>query len=347
MEITSSGGGKGSPNMQAAPATQGLTLETGFKGIPRTLRIIPGRTILSFISDYDSWVENGGPRGDDNGTDPGIWIPSKFKNWFITQCKYKWRDGDLRVDLEGRSAWGTRDIKVPTFPNYLASMKKDGELKNTTDYYGYMRSLGDLHWKMEGTGKDSTEELCGEAQYWSQAAAEGPDTTTPTSISNNLPQGKCSHPNATYNEVIKTMEASGMKTKQALAGVLGNMAKESLGNWNIHNTPAAGRGCTRPESRSRVLGPVGYGLVQWCGSRADELASKYNCGRNCSFSQQLSFIRVELEREYKGMIGRMNAAGTAGDAAAIFRKEYERPGAQDEANRRKLAEQIFSQISCG
>jgi hypothetical protein len=343
---STSGGGKQSPNMQASPATQGLTLETSFGGVPRSLRIIPGRTVLSLISDYDSWVEKGGPRGNDNGTDPGIWIPGRFKNWFVSQCKYKWRDGDLRVDIEGRSAWGTQTIKVPTFPNYISSMRGAGELKNTNDYFGYIRSIGDLHWITE-RGKDSTEELCGEAQYWSQAVAQGPDTTSPpspTSISSNLPQGKCSHPNATYNEIIKTMEASGMRTKQALAGVLGNMAKESLGNWNIHNTPNRGEGCqTTP---SRVLGRVGYGLVQWCGSRADELATKYSCGRNCSFSQQLSFIRVELEREYKGMIGKMNAASTAGDAAAIFRKEYERPQAKDEADRRKLAEQIFSQISC-
>ena len=283
---SSSGGGKGSPNMQAAPATQGLTLETGFKGVPRTLRIIPGRTILSLISDYDSWVENGGPRGDDNGTDPGIWIPSKFKNWFITQCKYKWRDGDLRVDLEGRSAWGARDIIVPTFPNYLASMKKDGELKNTTDYYGYMRSLGDLHWKMED-GKDSTEELCGEAQYWSQAAAQGPDTTTPGSVQSAYPTAKCQYNGSRYPKdrvqaIINAARAGGINTQAGFAGVVGNALIES-GN-------ALSPTAENPRSKA-------YGVFQWLGVRRrglEQYASSKGASSG-SFNTQMEWFVQELK----------------------------------------------------
>lgn len=344
---SSSGGGKTSPNMQAAPATQGLTLETGFKGVPRSLRIIPGRTILSLISDYDSWVENGGPRGDDNGTDPGIWIPSRFKNWFITQCKYKWRDGDLRVDLEGRSAWGTRDIKAPTFPNYLASMRNAGELKNTTDYYGYMRSLGDLHWKTEN-GKDSTEELCGEAQYWSQAAAQGPDTTTPANTQGSFPAANCQTGNPTQDAIINALYSSGLKTQNGFAGVLANMEKESGVNFNIHNTSRAGNGCTRPESRSRILGSTAYGLVQWCGSRADALASTYKCGRNCSLDQQLSFLKGELQTTYKSTVNKMNNAKTPEEAMEYFMREFEVPANPEfeVGNRSPAARSYFNKIKC-
>jgi len=341
---STSGGGKGSPNMQAAPATQGLTLETGFKGVPRTLRIIPGRTILSLISDYDSWVENGGPRGDDNGTDPGIWIPSKFKNWFITQCKYKWRDGDLRVDLEGRSAWGTRDIKVPTFPNYLASMKGAGELKNTTDYYGYIRSLGDLHWKMEGTGKDSTEELCGEAQYWSQAAAEGPDTTTPTNTQGSFPAANCRTGNATKDEVINALYSVGIKTPNAFAGVLGNFQAESAVQANRHNLARPGSGCS--STSGGPLGSTGYGIAQWCGSRQTNIFNR--CGRVSNLSCELQFMVSEIRGKRDtdpNLVANMNAASSPSAAADAWNAGFERgPGGIQE--RRDAAVANFSQIKC-
>jgi len=340
---SSSGGGKGSPNMQAAPATQGLTLETGFKGVPRTLRIIPGRTILSLISNYDSWVENGGPRGNDNGTDPGIWIPSKFKNWFITQCKYKWRDGDLRVDLEGRSAWGARDIIVPTFPNYLASMKKDGELKNTTDYYGYMRSLGDLHWKMED-GKDSTEELCGEAQYWSQAAAQGPDTTTPTNTQGSFPAANCRTGNATKNAVINALYSVGIKTPNAFAGVLGNFQAESAIQANRHNLARPGSGCS--STSGGPLGSTGYGIAQWCGSRQTNIFNR--CGRVSNLNCELQFMVGEIRGKRdtdSNLVANMNAASSPSAAADAWNAGFERgPGGIQE--RRDAAVANFSQIKC-
>ena len=339
---SSSGGGKGSPNMQAAPATQGLTLETGFKGIPRTLRIIPGRTILSLISDYDSWIENGGPRGDDNNTDPGIWIPTRFKNWFITQCKYKWRDGDLRVDLEGRSAWGTRDIKAPTFPNYLTSMKKSGELKNTTDYYGYMRSLGDLHWKMEGTGKDSTEELCGEAQYWSQAAAEGPDTTTPTSVQSAYPTAKCQYNGSKYPKdrvqaIINAARAGGINTQAGFAGVVGNALVES-GNA-LSPSAQNSRGC--------------IGVFQWCpdfGRKASlENYARSKGKSSTDFGIQMEWFVQELKgADYQGRatVSALNATGDPVKAATEFNALFERAPGQAESKRQQGAQEIFNNLKC-
>jgi hypothetical protein len=187
-----SGGGKTGSSLQSAPAAEGLSMETSFKGVPRSLRIIPGRTILSFITDYDAWVENGGPRGNDNQTDPGVWIPRRFSNWFVKTCDYKWRDGDLRVSIEGVSQWGTGRISVPTFTNYLSQMRESGDLKNTSDYYGYIRSIGDLHWKEEG-GKDSTEVFCPEAQAWAAASSSGPDSTQPGNVQSSYPTAQCQY----------------------------------------------------------------------------------------------------------------------------------------------------------
>ena len=337
----------------ASPGVNGLLVETSFKGVPRALRIIPGRTILSFITDYDSWIENG--RKVDGG-DPGVWIPGRFKNWMVQQCEYKWMGGDLKVVVEGVSAWGSRTFKVPTFDKYMEGLRADrGKYATSSqysnNYYDYIRSPGSLSWVTED-GKDSTEVICNQAQELSQFLAGPSDNTSgtptsPASVTSSFPAAKCSHPNNTYNEVIKAMAAAGLKTKEAYAGVLGNMAKESFTDldWNVHNTSRASpEGCGR--TPSRVLGTFGYGLVQWCGGRADELASKYKCGRNCNLSQQLSFLGYELQRDYKSMMQRMNAAKTAGNAAAIFRSEFERPSAQDEADRRRLAEQIFRQITC-
>lgn len=345
-------GGNTQLGAAAAPGINGLNVETMFKGIPRALRIIPGRTILSFISDYDEWIE-GGRKVD--GPDPGIWIASKYKNWMINQCDFKWREGDLKVSLEGVSAWGNQVFKVPAFDKFMSGIRADRGKYSTSSqysdsYYDYIRAPGPLSWVMED-GKDSTEVLCDEAQTLSNILFSSGDdvsgSTSPTSVNSTFPTAKCSHPNSVYNEVIKALATAGVKTKEAYAGVLGNMAKESYTDldWNVHNTSrASSGGCSA--TPSKVLGTFGYGLVQWCGSRADELATKYQCGRNCNLNQQLSFLGYELKKDYSGTIARLNSAKSAADAASIFRKEFERPNARDEADRRALATQIFSKITC-
>ena len=335
---TSSGGGKNNPTIQGSPTTSGLMVETSFKGVPRALRIIPGRTILSFITDYDAWVEEGRPAS----RDPGVWIANRFKNWFVSECEYRWREGDLRVQIEGVTAWGTIKTTVPTFQNYLKSMRESGDAKISSNYYDYIRSIGGLNWITE-SGKDSTEERCPEAQALSTFLSQGSDSTSPSDTSTSFPQANCKTGDGTKNSVINALYSAGFNTPNAFAGVLGNFQKESGINFNVHNGASPGAGCG--STPSRVLGTVGYGLAQWCGSRADDLANNYKCGRNCSLQQQLSFLVSEL-KGYGGMISRMNQAKSAGDAAIIFRREFERPQALDAANRAALAEQVVKQIKC-
>lgn len=335
---TASGGGKPGQGIQSSPSVQGLTLETSFKGVPRALRIIPGRTILSFISNYDEWVEQGRPKN----IDPGVWIADRFKNWFISECQYRWREGDLRVELQGVSAWGTVKTPAPTFDKYLEGMRKSGDIKISKDYYDYIRSIGELNWKTEN-GKDSTEVYCKEAQDLSRALSQGGDSTSPTDTQGSYPQGDCKTGDATKDAVINALYSAGLRTPNAFAGVLGNFQKESGINFDVHNGARPGSGCSG--TRSNVLGAVGYGLAQWCGSRADNLANRYKCGRNCSLAQQLNFLVYELQG-YKGMISQMNNAKSAGDAAIIFRRDFERPRAADSPDRREAAEQIVKQIKC-
>ena len=337
---TSSGGGKSKPTISGSPATQGLTMETSFKGIPRSLRIIPGRTILSFITDYDAWVEEGRPAS----RDPGVWIPNRFKNWFVNECEYRWREGDLRVQIEAVSAWGTQLTRVPTFTNYLKSMRDSGDAKMTSNYYDYIRSLGGLNWKVDG--KDSTELYCPEAQNLSEFLTQGSDSTSPTDVATSFPPGTCKIGDPAKDSIINGLMSAGLKTREALAGALANMEKESGVNFNVHNGSSPGRGCG--STPSRVLGTTGYGLVQWCGSRADDLANTYKCGRNCSLDQQLSFLKKELEGKYKSTVDKMNNSKTPEKAMEWFMREFEVPRDPEfeVGNRSPAARKYFNQIKC-
>lgn len=344
---SSDSSGNTEPTIAGGPANKALTIETSFKGVPRALRITPGRTILSFITDYDKWVENGGPRGQDPSTDPGVWLPSRFRNWFIGEVEFVWRQGDLRVNLEANSAWGNTVISAPTFPEYLSGQKKAGEFEKTNDYYGYIRSIGDLCFpveKADGSLSSSCKELCKEAQEFYRKYGSGSDGQSAGDPAGSFPAANCKTGNASEDAIINALYSAGMKTPNAFAGVLGNMQKESGINFNVHNGSRPGSGCSN--TPSNVLGSVGYGLVQWCGSRADDLANKYKCGRNCSLNQQLAFLKYELEAGYKGMISQMNSARSAGDAAIIFRRDFERPSAADSQDRRDAAEAIVKRIKC-
>lgn len=332
---TSSGGGKSKPTIQGSPVTNGLTVETGFKGIPRALRIIPGRTILSFISDYDTWVEEGRPAS----IDPGVWIAERFKNWFITECSYRWRDGDLRVDLSAVSAWGSTRVSSPTFTNYIAGVKKFGDAKITNTYYDYIRSIGELNWKTED-GKDSTEVLCPEAQALSAGQASGSDSTNPTSTQGSFPSANCKTGDATKDAIINALYSAGLKTPNAFAGALGNIQEESQFNPNIHNTPIQGFTCLADSGASEKC----YGLVQWGGSR--KVAALKKCGQTSTLQCQLEFVVQEIKQRGGGLVEGMNLAGSASAAAEIWRRKYE-VASGGIAKRQQFAEQIVKQIKCG
>ncbi len=337
----SSGGGKPNPTIQSSPTTQGLMLETGFKGIPRALRIIPGRTILSFITNYDEWVEQERPAS----IDPGVWIPDRFKNWFVSECEYRWREGDLRVQIEAVSAWGTQKINVPTFDNYLQGMRGSGDAKITSNYYDYIRSLGGLNWKTED-GKDSTEVYCPEAQALSTFLGQGGDSTTPSpsGSSASFPPGACKTGSSNKDYVINALYSLGVNTPNGLAGVLGNFQTESGIQANRHNLASPGSGCS--STSGGPLGSTGYGIAQWCGSRQTSIYNK--CGRSSTLECEMSFMIQEIKggRDVKpGLVQALNSASSPSAAADIWNEYFERgPGGIQK--RRDEAERIFKSIKC-
>jgi len=330
----SSGGGKPGQAIQSSPSVQGLTLETSFKGVPRALRIIPGRTILSFITNYDEWVEQGRPVS----MDPGVWIPDRFKNWFVNECDYKWRDGDLRIQLEAINAWGFTKVSSPTFDAYLEGMRKSGDAKISRNYYDYIRSIGDLNWKLPD-GKDSTEVYCPEAQQLSQALSQGGDSTSPSNTQGSYPQGDCRTGDATKDSIINALYSAGLKTPNAFAGALGNLQEESGFDPNVHNTPRQGVTCVTDSGVPEKC----YGLVQWGGSRKVRAVAK--CGQTSTLQCQLEFVVQEIKQRGGGLVEEMNAASSASAAAEIWRRKYE-VASGGIAKRQQFAEQIVKQIKC-
>jgi hypothetical protein len=342
-----SSGGKTLPSVQSSPVAEGLLIETSFKGVPRSLRIIPGRTILSFITDYDAWLENEGHRGKDVQTDPGVWIPKRFSNWFVKDCEYKWRDGDLRVNVEGASQWGTAKTSVPTFPKYLQQMAKDGIIKNTTDYYGYIRSIGDLNWRVEGEDgkmKDSTEVECPEAQGWANnsGASSGPDTTSPSGTQGAFPTAKCVYTGTRYpadrvQKIINAARAGGITTKAGFAGVVGNAIVESTARLD----PAI----------SNFEGSGAFGVFQWLGSRRRGLeAFARGLGKSPSdFDVQMQWFVKELQGADSGgppTVRSLNAQSDPSRAAFEFNRLFERAPGQRENERQAAARSIFNDLKC-
>jgi hypothetical protein len=288
-------------------------------------------------------VEQEGHRGKAPSIDPGIWIPTRFKNWFVSECEYRWRDGDVRVQLEAVSAWGTQKINVPTFDNYLSTMRAAGTIQVTKNYYDYIRSIGDLHWKTED-GKDSTEAYCPEAQALSASLGQGGDSTAPSSAQAAYPQANCKTGSANKDAVINALYSVGVNTKNGFAGVLGNFQAESGIQANRHNLANPGTGCSN--TPTGPLGSTGYGIAQWCGSRQTDIFNK--CGRNSNLSCEMEFMVQEIRvgKDVDPAVVRLlNAASSPSEAADVWNDKYERgPGGIQK--RRDEAERIVNQIKC-
>lgn len=117
-------------------------------------------------------------------------------------------------------------------------------------------------------------------------------------------------------------------TKEAAAGICGNIYKEST--WQLH-----------------VVNGIGaYGLCQWTsvGGRKELLFKKY--GMKPNFGNQIEYIDYEWSNESvaKSHRNQLMAAKTPEDAAYIVRKFFERPGESeaDDDTRKKKARYYFN-----
>jgi hypothetical protein len=339
--------------VQSGPVPKGVEISTEFRGIPRALRIIPGRTILSFVTKYDEWVENGRPAD----IDPGVWIAGRFSKWFVKSAEYNWTGGDLRVKLNGISDWGvvTTRTTAPNFEDYL----KTEDFKYN-DYFGYIRSLGDLCWNL-GDGKTSCEELCKEAEelreflQTSREQEEQNRSQNPSSVTSEYPQANCQYIGTRYpkdrvNAIINAARQGGIGTKAGYAGVVGNAIVESFDridptadNKNPRFIDAQGRGC--------------IGVFQWCDRKAglDRLAK--SLGKPWQdFDVQMQWFVQELKgADFAGpeTVRVLNGLSDPREAAYQFGILFERatinrvPGSlQKRKEREDAAEAVFRDLEC-
>ncbi len=350
-QTSSSSGSSGSKygqGVQNSPTPVGVTVETEFKGIPRSLRIVPGRTILAFVTKYDEWIEKGRP----NNIDPGVWIPQRFSKWFVKSAEYRW-DGDLRVKVTGVSDWGVAVNNVPappTFEDYLVT-----ENFKYRDYYGYIRSLGDLCWNL-GNGKTSCDELCKEAEevreflQRSRETAEQTEAAAASDVTSEFPPANCKYVGSKYpasrvNAIINAARQGGINTKAGYAGVVGNAIIESrqgtelnpaADNKNPRYLDSQGRGC--------------IGIFQWCDRKKglDDLARRLGKPWQ-DFGVQMQWFVQELKGADSGGPATVQALNSTNDpkkAAFEFNRLFERAPGQKETERQQAAQEIFDQLEC-
>jgi hypothetical protein len=324
------------PSVQTAPTTQGLNVQTAFMGVPKALRLVPGRTILSFITDYDQWVEQGRPAN----ADPNVLIPDRFRSWFITAVKLQW-SGNLRVNVTGVSDWGASPIKVPRFEKYLEDIKQYDGAKITNSYFDYIRSPGHLCYRVNG--QDSCSIYCDEAQKIQSFLTQGqPAAGVGSGGVPGAPVGKCQYrgskyPNERVNKILNAAYASGIKTKEGLSGVVGNALVEST--------------VTLDPTIQNKAGGRDFGVFQWNDRRpALEKFARDNGADYKNFDLQMSFFRFELGGTESATISAMKSVSSPEQAAQVFMNSYERPSEKARVSsiglRQQYAREIFNETNC-
>jgi hypothetical protein len=115
-------------------------------------------------------------------------------------------------------------------------------------------------------------------------------------------------------------------TKEQAAGIVGNLVVES-------------------GLRTDAIGDGGraYGIAQWHPDRQSRFQQVYNKPiRQSTFAEQLDFVNWELNNSEKAAGDALRGATTAGDAAAIVDKQYERSAGLHLSERVSNANAIMS-----
>lgn len=303
------GGGPGT----AGVAKDGVKLETEFKGVPKSLEILPGRTVLSFISNYDSWIEN----NKSNTVDPGVWIPELYKNWMVTGTTFNWDNGDLKVKLSCNRKWNvSRDTFLNNIPSF-AQYNSDGKY---SDYYDYIRSSGDLCYTTAG-GKNSCAEFCRKKESSSSTGggSGSPDVTT------SYPQGKFIYTCNQYDSgkvqaLLDAGSALGVTNKVGLAGIVSGALQESTSALD-------------PTIISGVKDESSQGIFQWnpaVGRLQDLKKWASDNGFNyLDFNTQVNYFVYDVKRGYPNLVPALNSATTPFGAANAFDVNYTISGDRD------------------
>ena len=130
-------------------------------------------------------------------------------------------------------------------------------------------------------------------------------------------------------------EKLGLSNAQ-IAGVLGNFSQESGFNPRVNEGGAVGA----------PLGRGGYGLAQWTGGRQSNLISfakqrKMDPGDPTLQSQ---FLVSEFQGPEKAALQSLRGAVSPEQSALVFRRDFERAGDPNDANRLKQAKVLYGQL---
>ncbi len=302
-------------NQQSSSDQNSTKISTEIKGVPKALRILPGRTILSFISDYDRWIEN----GKSSDIDPNVWIPEKYKSWYIGKVEYNWDRGDLRVKINGYLPWQLQNKGLEAVPNWGTHK----ENKGYSDYYDYIRSGGDLCY-INKNNKDS----CSECSKTRQSTSA--DKSAPGEINSKFAKGKFTYTGNNQQAVqslINASEAAGVKSNIGQAAIIGNAQKESFASLD----PTA-------------VGDDGtaLGVFQWRADRQDNLRALGNAP--LSRDQQMRWFVKEMQ-DYPDLVNYLNRDDiTLDQAVREFGRVYLRPGTPVYEDRLRNAQNILNNM---
>jgi hypothetical protein len=317
-EKTSSTSGAAKNGNQSGSADKdAINITTEFKGVPKALRILPGRTVLSFVTDYNRWVTS----GKSSSVDPGVWIAEKYKSWYIGKVEYSWERGDLRLKVNGYLPWSYQ--KNLDGMN-VQSWQEHKSYKGYKSYYDYIRSAGDLCY-LYTDGKNSCTE-CTKTRDREEVNSD----TRASAVNSSYAKGSFTYTGSNRDAVqslINAADAAGVKSNIGQAAIVGNGQKESF-----------------PRLDPTAVGDTGtaLGVFQWRADRQDNLRALGNSPE--SREQQMRWFVKELQ-DYPDLINYLNRDDiTLDQAVREFGRVYLRPGTPDYPTRIQYAQNILNNL---
>lgn len=278
----------------------GIKLKTEFKGVPKALEILPGRTVLSFVSDYDDWIMN----NKNPEIDPGVWMPKQYLNWQVNQTEFDWDGGDLRLKISAMRPFFSKQrnflSQIPDFETYRAN-------QGYIDYYDYIRSSGDLCYKTSDGENSCTK--CKKPKD-----LPGSDSSSPSPL-NAFAKGKFTYTGDNRERVqalINAAEAAGITSNVGQAAVVGNAQQESF---------------TRLDPTLQGDEGTALGVMQW---RLDRRTNLENLAAEAGvpptdYNIQMQWFVKEV-KNYPDLINYLNSETDINKATREFGRVYLRPG---------------------
>ena len=329
VEKTSSTSGQ-AKNGNLAPSADkdAIQLTTEFKGIPKALKILPGRTVLSFVTDYDKWIQGGKP----SSIDPNVWISEKYKSWFISKVEYTWERGDLRLKINGYLPWAYQ-----TSGNTMGvqSWQEHQEYKGYKSYYDYMRSAGDLCYLLSTSRNNRRENSCEKCTKDRRANQVNTSSNANViSVNNVYAKGSFTYTGSNRDAVqslINAANAAGVKSNIGQAAIVGNAQKESF---------------ARLDPTAVGDGGASLGIFQWnagAGRRQELEAFAASIGLPAtSRKAQEQFFVKDLQKN-PDLINYLNRNDiTLDQAVREFGRVYLSPGNPVYSDRNAFAQNILN-----